>query len=79
VDGPGQNSYPIAGYTYLLLYMNQTDCTKAQKLVQFVKWAEGPDGDKSAVALVYVPLPQAVKDQVLAKLAKITCNGKPLP
>jgi len=79
VDGPGQNSYPIAGYTYLLLYMDQTDCTKAQKLVQFVKWAEGPDGDKSAVALVYVPLPQAVKDQVLAKLAKITCNGKPLP
>ncbi len=39
VNAPGAQSYGIAGYTYLLLYMNQTDCTKAQKLVEFVNWA----------------------------------------
>src|SRR5512138_838141 len=48
VNGPGANSYPIAGYTYLLLYMDQQDCTKAQKLAEFVKWAYGPDGTKDA-------------------------------
>ena len=78
VDAPGKDSFPIAGYTYLLLYMNQTDCVKAQKLVDFVKWAHSDAGDKDAQALQYVPLPKAVTDQVLAKLDQITCNGQPL-
>jgi len=78
VDGPGKASYPIAGYTYLLLYMDQQDCTKAQKIIDFLKYAYGPDGDKSATGLSYVTLPQDVKDQVNAKLAQITCQGKPL-
>ncbi|HVZ41216.1 MAG TPA: phosphate ABC transporter substrate-binding protein PstS [Candidatus Kapabacteria bacterium] len=77
VDGPGNASYPIAGYTYLLLYMDQTDCAKAAKVVAFVKWAY-ENGSKFASDLQYVPLPDAVKQQVLAKLAKITCQGKPL-
>ena len=78
VDAPGANSYPIAGYTYLLLYMDQQDCVKAQKIVEFIKWAYGPDGTKDAEKLLYVPLPDAVKQQVLAKLDQITCQGKPL-
>ena len=74
-DGPGAGSYPIAGYTYLLLYMDQQDCAKAQKLVAFMKWAYGPDGTKDATELSYVPLPDAVKQQVQAKLGQITCQG----
>lgn len=77
-DGPGANSFPIAGYTYLLLYMDQQDCAKAQKLIEFINWAYGPDGTKDATDLVYVPLPDAVKQQVQDKLALITCQGKPL-
>ncbi len=30
VNAPGAESWPIAGYTYLLLYMDQTDCAKGQ-------------------------------------------------
>jgi phosphate transport system substrate-binding protein len=78
VDGPGEASYPIAGYTYILLYMDQQDCVKAQKLLQFFGWAFSPDGDKDAADLKYIPLPQAVKDQVNAKLAQVTCQGKPV-
>lgn len=78
VDAPGQGSYPIAGYTYLLIYMDQQDCGKAQKLVDFVKWAQGPDGNKDATALNYITLPDAVKQLVLAKVDKITCQGKQL-
>jgi phosphate transport system substrate-binding protein len=78
VDGPGKGSYPIAGYTYLLMYMDQQDCAKAQKLIEFLKYAFGPDGDKSATGLSYVTLPTEIKDQVNAKLAQITCQGKPL-
>lgn len=78
VDGPGDQSYPIAGYTYLLLYMDQQDCTKAQKLIDFINWAYGQDGTKDATDLLYVPLPDAVKQQVQTKLSQITCQGKPL-
>ncbi len=78
VDAPGKDSFPIAGYTYLLIYMNQTDCVKAQKLVDFVKWAHSGAGDQDAQALQYVPLPKDVTNQVLAKLGQITCNGQPL-
>jgi phosphate transport system substrate-binding protein len=78
VDAPGKDSFPIAGYTYLLIYMNQTDCGKAQKLADFVKWAHTDAGDQDAQALQYVPLPKDVTNQVLAKLGQITCNGQPL-
>ena len=78
VDGPGKQSYPIAGYTYILLYMDQQDCTKAQKLIEFFKWAYSDAGDKDATDLQYVALPQEIKDQVNTKLAQITCQGKPL-
>lgn len=77
VDAPSKNAYPIAAYTYLLVYMDQTDCVKGQKIVAFVKWALS-DGTKFATELQYVPLPADVKTQVLAKLGKITCQGKPL-
>ena len=78
VDGPGENTFPIAGYTYLLLYMDQQDCAKAQKIVEFIKWAYGTDGTKDATDLLYVPLPDDVKQQVFAKLDQITCQGAPL-
>jgi phosphate transport system substrate-binding protein len=78
VNGPGATSWPISGYTYLLLYMDQTDCSKGAKLVTFINWALD-DGSKFATDLVYAPLPDAVKTQVKEKLTKITCNGQPLP
>lgn len=78
VNAPGANSWPIAGYTYFLVYMNQTDCTKAAKLVQFMHWAL-TSGTKFASDLDYVPLPDAVRTQVFNKLDQVTCNGQPLP
>lgn len=77
VDAPGKESYPIAGYTYLLFYMDMRDCAKAQKLVDFYKWAQSA-GQKDATDLLYIPLPDAVKSQALAKLSKMTCQSKPL-
>ncbi len=77
-DAPGKGSWPIAGYTYLLIYMNQTDAAKAQKLVSFLKWAYSSDGTPFATQLEYIPLPDAVKTQVLKKLGEIMVNGKGL-
>ena len=77
VDGPGAKSWPIAGYTYLVLHTtSMTDCTKAQKLLGFIKWAlSDPAAAKRAADLGYSVLPDAVRTQVLAKLGSVTCNG----
>lgn len=77
-DAPGKNSWPIASYTYLLIYMDQTDCVKAKKLIDFIKWGLSDEGSKFARELDYVPLPPAVRQAVLNKLNKVTCQGKPL-
>ncbi len=77
VNAPGDASWPIAGYTYLLVYMDQTDCTKAAKLQAFIHWAL-TDGSSFAQELQYVPLPEAVRDQVFARLDQMTCNGGPI-
>ncbi len=38
VDAPGDTSWPIAGYTYLILHTtSMTDCVKAQKLLEYIK------------------------------------------
>ncbi len=80
VNGPGANSWPIAGYTYLILHTtSMTDCAKAQQLLQFFKWAlSDPAAAKDAADLGYAVLPQAVQTQVLAKMSQVTCNGAPV-
>ncbi len=80
VDGPGANSWPIAGYTYIILHTtSMTDCAKALKLVEFLKWDLTDAGAaKRAADLGYSVLPDAVRTQVLARLGAVTCNGTPV-
>ncbi len=80
VDGAGANSWPIAGYTYIILHTtSMTDCVKAQKIVQFLNWALTDQGAANrAATLGYSVLPDAVRTQVLSKLSQVTCNGTPV-
>jgi phosphate transport system substrate-binding protein len=79
VDGVGANSWPISGYTYLILHTNMTDCGKAQNIVKFFTWAlTDPTPAKEAADLGYAVLPQSVQAQVLAKLNEVSCNGTPV-
>ena len=38
-DASGKASYPICGFTWLLISKNMKDKTKAQEIVKFLKWA----------------------------------------
>ncbi|HSB67585.1 MAG TPA: phosphate ABC transporter substrate-binding protein PstS [Anaerolineales bacterium] len=80
VNGPGANSWPIAGFTYLILHTSSmADCAKAQQLLQFFKWAlTDPAPAKQAADLGYSVLPQSVQTQVLASFGQVTCNGAPV-
>jgi len=75
VDASGKNSYPISGYTFLLLRKEQKDLEKAKAIVKFINWAY-EKGDSFAEELLYVPLPENVKKQALKRLDLLTYQNK---
>jgi len=58
-NAPGKGAYPIASFTWLLLYENPKDKVQAKAMVDFMKWALS-DGQKYCADLGYAPLPDAV-------------------
>jgi phosphate transport system substrate-binding protein len=80
VDAAGEGSWPITGYTYVILHTtSMTDCVKASKIVEYINWTlTDSAASKAASDLGYSVLPTAVRDQVLAKLGEVTCNGQPV-
>jgi phosphate transport system substrate-binding protein len=76
-DGPDPKAYPIASFTYLLVYKEQTDATKGQALVDYIWWAIH-DGQKFGPALDYAALPTDQVPVIEARLKTITANGKQL-
>jgi phosphate transport system substrate-binding protein len=67
---PGDDSYPIASFTWLLMYQVPQDKALAKTMVDFTKWALS-DGQKYAAELGYAPLPKAVIDLELKSLSTI--------
>ena len=63
----GNSAYPICGMTWLLVHKNQANAEKGHALVDFLKWAL-TDGQKSATDLYYAPLPDQLKNKVLAAI-----------
>lgn len=59
VNAPGENAYPISGFTYILVYRNQRDKAKGAETVRFLNWAIH-DGQTYARSLQYAPLPEEV-------------------
>lgn len=64
------DSYPISGFTWLLVYQKQSDPVKGQAIVDFLNWML-KDGQKYAPDLGYAPLPQEVNQMVQGTVAKI--------
>ena len=75
VNAQGPQSYPIATYTYLLVYRDMsanpgTTLAKAQAIAHFFWWAIH-DGQQYSPGLDYVPLPAnvvAADEQLLMTL-----------
>lgn len=73
-DADGANAYPMASYTYILVYKNQTDAVKGRALAEFLWWATH-DGKRFVKNLHYAPLPAEVIERVEAKINSMTANG----
>jgi phosphate transport system substrate-binding protein len=69
-NAPGEATYPIASFTWLLIPDKIKDETKRKVIVDFLKWMM-TDGQKMTEALGYAPLPKEVVAKEMKALEKI--------
>ncbi len=69
-DPTGADDYPIATFTWLLLYKKYPDAAKLKALKEFVTYGL-TEGQKVAPELGYIPLPAPVVEKCKAALATI--------
>ncbi|WP_035053455.1 phosphate ABC transporter substrate-binding protein PstS [Andreprevotia chitinilytica] len=70
-DQAGKDAWPITGATFILVYKKQDKPETGREVLKYFDWAY-KDGDKTALDLDYVPLPDAVKNEVRASWKQIT-------
>lgn len=82
VFATGTSSYPIVGYSWLLLYKNFEEATSAtvgkgqvQGLVAFLNWALTSGQTSTYLARGYVSLPASVRTTAIAELRTIKWEG----
>jgi phosphate transport system substrate-binding protein len=60
---PGKSSWPITGATFILIHKSPEKPQQAAEVLAFFNWAFA-NGDKLALELDYVPMPDAVVRQI---------------
>jgi phosphate ABC transporter phosphate-binding protein len=79
VNAPGSDSYPIASFTYLLLYDDLKPVTnnkeQAKAVIHIIHWMI-TDGQEFSSSLLYVPLADKVTELGKQGLSKVTYDGE---
>ncbi len=65
VDAAGADSYPISGYSWVMVYKKPTNPGRAKLVRNVLTWLVS-DGQKVAESVDYVPLPKNVQHQALS-------------
>jgi phosphate transport system substrate-binding protein len=73
VDAPGANSYPIAGFTWLLVYQNQTDADQGLAITDLLWWVT--HSGQQYASPNYVALPANIVTRDEAKIKGIQCGS----
>lgn len=73
-DEPGDASYPITSFSWIILKKDQPDATKGKALVYLLKWLT-TDGQTYGKDLQYAPLPTPVEALATTTLKSVTANG----
>ena len=64
-NAEGDASWPVAGATFILMYKDPANVAASNMALDFFRWAY-EKGDKLAVDLEYVPLPQSLVNDIKA-------------
>jgi phosphate transport system substrate-binding protein len=62
-NAPGENSWPITATNFILMYKQPKNAASAKQAREFFQWVYA-NGDAQAKALDYVPLPDALVQQI---------------
>ena len=73
-DQPGDATYPIAGFSWAMLYSNYSDAGKGKAVVNLFKWLV-TDGQSDGKDLQYASLPSPVQQLALTNLKTIKAGG----
>jgi phosphate transport system substrate-binding protein len=76
VNSPGANAYPITGFSWALVYANQTDNDKGAAVAQTMWWIIHT-GQQYSTGLSYVPLPANFVTLDEAQVKLIMCGSSP--
>jgi phosphate transport system substrate-binding protein len=74
VNEPGASTYPIAGFSWVVLRTSYDDKDKGKAIVYLMKWLVS-DGQAEGAALQYAPLPASVQQLALTNLKLIKAGG----
>lgn len=74
-DPDGREAYPVAGFTWILIYGDQRDAAKGKALMEFLWWATH-DGQKYGPPLLYASLPKSLVQRIETTLRSVTTQGK---
>jgi phosphate transport system substrate-binding protein len=74
VNAPGDASYPITGFTWVVVYQNQADTSKGQAVANMLWWVTH-DGQQFSTPLQYVPLPQNLVTKDEAQIKSLMCGS----
>lgn len=71
-DAPGKGAYPICGTTWAVVHVNQPweKGMRREQLVNFLRWALY-EGQRYADMLLYVPLPESLRERARAQISRI--------
>ena len=71
VDAAGASSWPISGFSWVLVYKKPGDPGRAKLVYNVLAWLIGPEGQSNAKSVDYVPLPSNIQSSSLATLKQM--------
>ncbi|MDQ6825818.1 MAG: phosphate ABC transporter substrate-binding protein PstS [Candidatus Eremiobacteraeota bacterium] len=71
VDSVGKRSYPIAGYTWAMVYEQPKDRSRGRQVHDVLDWVVNGDAQRYASQLRYVSLPEGVQRSAKAALKRM--------
>jgi phosphate transport system substrate-binding protein len=70
VDAQGTDSYPISGYSWLMVYQKPADPARSALVKKVISWLV-TDGQEVAKSVDYVPLPKNAQDLALKSIDRM--------
>jgi len=73
-NADADKAYPISGFSWVIVYQNQSNAIKGQALADLLWWMVH-DGQQYSAPLTYAPLPDAIVKKDEAKIKLLKCGN----